>query len=116
MNHVTRFAMLGVLLGALNAGTAAIAVADELRQSMVRYTDLDLSHGAGAAVLYSRITTAAASVCGAGDARQLAALSAVKRCQQQAISRAVADVDAPMLTSYYLSKSGKTMTLARSQP
>jgi UrcA family protein len=115
MNHVTRFALLGVLVGALNAAMATIAAADEVRQSVVRYSDLDLGHGAGAAVLYSRITAAAASVCGVGDSRQLADIAVVKRCRKQAISQAIADVDAPTLTSYYLAKSGKTTILARSQ-
>ena len=115
MNHATRFAMLGVLLGGLNAGAVAIAAADEVPRSVVRYADLDLSHGAGAALLYARIRTAAASVCGVGDARQLGYIALVQRCQQQAISQAVADVDAPALTSYYLAKKGKTMIVARSQ-
>jgi UrcA family protein len=105
-----------ILFGCLSAGADAYAAQPDPTVAMrtVKYGDLDLTRTVGAATLYSRIQNAARAVCepalstGARDALQL-----TRRCVDQSITRAVADVNAPALTSYHLTKAKQTITLAR---
>jgi UrcA family protein len=109
-------ALLAILLGSLSACADAYAASPdyEVATRRVKYGDLDLARSAGAATLYSRIRDAARDVCepsissGARDSILLA-----RSCMEQSIARAVADVNAPTLTSYYLTKTKQAITLAR---
>src|SRR5450631_566590 len=109
-------AMLAILLGPLSACADAYAAQPgyAIATRTVKYGDLDLTRSPGAATLYSRIQTAARAVCepatssGARDAPLLA-----RRCMDQSVTRAVADVNAPALTSYHLTKTKQMITLAR---
>jgi UrcA family protein len=109
----TRYTLLAALAALSNAGAATTALADELPRRVVYFADLDLSHSAGAAVLYSRIKTAADGVCDQHDGRSLQFVSFTRRCVDQAIAHAVAEVNVPALTTYYLAKTGKAMTVAQ---
>jgi len=116
-------ALLATLLGPLSACADVYAAAPghvaappgyEFAQRTVKYGDLDLSNTAGAASLYSRIQAAARSVCepaiytGARDSLLIS-----RSCMDQSIARAVADVNAPTLTSYHLMKTKHAVMLAR---
>jgi UrcA family protein len=108
-------ALLAILLGPLSAcaDVAAAPPVYEVATRTVKYGDLDLSHTAGAANLYSRIQTAARAVCEpplAAGVRGEMLLS--RRCMEQSIARAVADVNAPTLTSYHLMKTKHAVMLA----
>jgi UrcA family protein len=105
------FTLLTILLGSLNACADATATerGADVPSRRVRFADLDLTRGAGAAVLYSRIHSAAREVC------EPAIVSfpqkwmvGTRRCVDEAIARAVADVNTPALTSYYLAKTKPT--------
>jgi len=110
------YALLAILLGSLSACADAYAAPPgyEVATRRVKYGDLDLTRSAGAATLYVRIRNAANAVCepamssGARDSMLL-----TRRCKEQSIARAVADVNAPTLTSYYLTKTKQAITLAR---
>jgi UrcA family protein len=102
-----------VLMGSLNGVAAAGESDNELPKRVVHFADLDLTHNAGVAVLYARIRFAAREVCGPIDERRWQALVARNRCVTQAIARAVTDVNLPTLTSYHLTKTGQTITLAQ---
>jgi len=107
--------LLLATLGWLSACTdvAAAEQASEVTTRRVRYADLDLTRDAGAATLYSRIHVAARQVCEpAYGIRTLKVFEPTHRCIEAAITRAVADVNAPALTSYYLAKTGQTIHLA----
>ncbi len=109
-------AMLAILLGPLSACADAYAAQPgyEFAKRTVKYGDLDLTRSAGAATLYSRIQAAARAVCepvSSSGRRDSFALT--RRCVDQSITRAVADVNAPALTGYHLTKSKQTITLAR---
>jgi UrcA family protein len=108
-------ALLAILLGTLSACADAYAAPGyEVATRTVKYGDLDLSRTAGAANLYSRIQTAARAVCGSpisSGVREALLLS--RHCIDQSIARAVADVNAPTLTSYYLMKTKHAVMLAR---
>ena len=109
-------ALLAVLLGSVSACADAYAALPryDVATRTVKFGDLDLTRSAGVAALYSRIQNAARAVCepavslGARNSLLLA-----RRCMEQSITRAVADVNAPALTSYYLTKTKQAITLAR---
>ena len=103
-------ALLGVLLSPLSTLAATVATLEEAPASrVVKYGDLDLSRDAGVAALYSRIRSAAREVCEPMDAVIMKMLRVRYDCRQEAVARAVDDVNSPALTSYYLTK---TKTLA----
>jgi len=83
------------------------AQADEVAHKVVRFKDLNLSSTEGAAVLYERIKRAAQEVCGTWDNYDPSRLHLMQTCINDAVSRAVAQVDRPMLTSLYNAKTGK---------
>jgi UrcA family protein len=111
LETVIPFTLLMILLGSLNAcadATAAVRGAD-VPSRRVRFADLDLTRSAGAAILYSRIHSAAREVCEPAIVRfPQKWMVGTRRCVDEAIARAVADVNAPALTSYYLAKMKPT--------
>ena len=97
---------------------ANAAHADEaVPHKVVRFKDLNLNSTEGAAVLYGRIKSAANEVCGNQDRFNLSRAHTIQICINEAVSRAVAQVNSPMLTSLYQVKTGKadkqTATLAQ---
>jgi UrcA family protein len=97
-----------------NAARADESVATQV----VSYKDLNLNSAEGVAVLYGRINRAANEVCGQWENFDLSQLHAVQTCINGAVSRAVAQVNSPMLTSLYNEKTGKAdkkITLAQSR-
>lgn len=89
----------------LNAGAAAAD--DEMVARVVRYDDLDVTHDAGAAVLYERIRTAARSVCKrAFHDPALESLVPTSICIKGAMRRAIASVNSSALTIHSLAKGG----------
>jgi UrcA family protein len=73
---------------------------------VVSFHDLNLNSPEGAAVLYRRINAAAYEVCGNPDRYDLSELK-LHRCVKDAVSRAIAQINSPMLTSLYQAKTGK---------
>ncbi len=96
-----------------NAARADEAVATE----RVYFKDLNINSPEGAAVLYGRIKKAANVVCGESRNADLSQIRLVQACINDAVSRAVAQVNSPMLTSIYNEKTGKAgkITLAQSR-
>ena len=86
-------------------GAQAGESAGTVRQKTVSFRDLNVSNPEGAAVLYKRIKSAASEVCGTWDS--LSQRPAVMTCIDEAVSRAVAQVNRPMLTSLHQAKTGK---------
>lgn len=85
-------------LGAVGSAHAATAGSPAIT---VRYTDLNLSTEQGSLALYRRIVAAAHQVCvveGISDPR---AVVAARSCREQAIARAVRDVNSPMLAAVH---------------
>ena len=96
------------LFGALALSVATICPACEgtgALQVKVTYADLDVSKPAGAAALYSRISSAAGDVCRDRDHGSLSSKLNFNRCVHQAIADAVTDVSQPALYSVYNSKN-----------
>jgi UrcA family protein len=90
---------------------------ESLPHKVVSIKGLNLSSTEGAAVVYGRIKNAANEVCGMYDRFNLSQSHAIQICVNEAVSRAVAQVNSPVLTSLHNAKTGKadkqTTTLAQ---
>ena len=82
-------------------GSAHAADAAGVPALTVRYSDLNLSTEQGSLALYGRIVAAAHQVCTIVDIRDLRATAAVGACRDQAVARAVRDVNSPMLAAVH---------------
>jgi UrcA family protein len=84
-------------VSALSLGLAAEqALADEPRNAQsvkVSYADLDLSKQAGAEALYRRIQSAARSVCGRVDSREIERFTLFRQCYDETIDVALKEVN-----------------------
>jgi UrcA family protein len=83
-------------------GTAEATAVRNVRHQVVSYADLNLANAADAAILMGRIQTAAREVCGLRHARLIPMEIRVRldSCAAEATARAVADVNAPLLTQH----------------
>jgi UrcA family protein len=113
MKSAIPWTLLALFLSSLSAVAATADRGDEPRTQRVNFADLDLTRGPGVVALYARIRSAAQQVCGTVDARQLEAITNSHRCTKQAIARAVREVNAPTLTSYYIAKTDATINIAQ---
>jgi UrcA family protein len=86
-----------VLLGSSATALAAPNADAEIATKVVRFKDLDLSTGDGAATLYERITAAARIVC------RDAVYTEVRECRARAVDEAVRTVGSPLLSSVHRS-------------
>jgi UrcA family protein len=88
------------------AGTAASAAdRDGVRTLRVNAADLNLASDVGSATLYQRITWAAHQVCSESNTRDLAAQIRVRKCEHEAVARAVNDLGSPRLAMLYASRT-----------
>ena len=105
-----RHAKLTMLLVALTAGATQVALADTAYDvppsRQVNYSDLDTSQASGVKTLYQRLVRAAGSVCERYEDVELSRMQRYKTCVRHSLSVAIADVNNPLLTSYYESKVG----------
>ena len=122
MKTVIQCLLVTAYLGSLGACTDAYAAdtapdqGQEIARRVVKFADLDLTHTAGAAALYSRIQSAARQVCTPTFASwEWATINTTRPCITKAITHAVADVNAPMLTSFHIAKTQQSIRLAEKQ-
>jgi UrcA family protein len=84
---------------------------------VVSFKDLNLNTAERVGALYKRIRSAAHEVCADPYRYDLSEFK-LRPCIDDAMSRAIAQVNTPMLTSLYQAKTGKvekTITLARAR-
>ncbi len=85
-----------------------------MKTETVRYGDIRLISAVGAAVLYGRLQSAAERACGGPlETVPLAQRQRFKVCVDDAVAKAVSDVNNPMLTWYQDSKRGKATAKTR---
>lgn len=108
MKSLAACALMGVILSPLSAVAFTVGTIGEIPARVVSFSDLDLSRDVGVATLYSRIKSAAREVCDPLDVWTLRLLRQKFDCREDAIGRAVADVNSPALTAYFLTKSKTT--------
>ena len=97
-----------VVLAAMLGGTlasAAYSMPPELqfRHKEIHFADLNLNHSAGARRLYQRIRVAAKQLCGEPNPLVPARFDHTRRCMDEATTRAVEEVNSPLLTRYHTS-------------
>jgi UrcA family protein len=104
-----KFALLMLTGGfacAAAAGTASAATPDnDVPSIVIRYSNQTLATDQGVQQLYSRIVRAAKQVCPDATIRDLAARASVQQCRQQAVARAVHQIDSPQLAALYATNS-----------
>jgi UrcA family protein len=102
--------LLGGLAGLMAVGAAGAAVPDsDLPSVVVKYSQETLASKVGVNDLYRRITFAARQVCpDAASIRDLAAQRQVEACRNQAVARAIQQIDNPSLAALHAihSKNG----------
>jgi len=98
-------------MGIIGAATPVHAEdANPNQTRTVSFAELNMSGQAGAETLYRRIVAAAEGVCNRPDNSNIGATIRFHRCVAGAVSRAVADVNAPTLNRYYASIQGHAPT------
>jgi UrcA family protein len=93
---------------ALPAAAADLPEWQSPPHKVVELKDLNLNTTQGVNELYRRIDRAAFAVCGDPQPRDLFRFPALRNCIDQALSRAIAEVNRPMLTNLHLAKTGKS--------
>src|SRR5579864_3742174 len=106
MNRITTTILASAL--AIGAQTAHGADPTDAarRHVVVRFSDLNPTSVEGAATLYRRLQSAAASVCTQGGIRDLTGAFRLRTCASAALAAAVTDINQPSLTAYYRAKHG----------
>ncbi|MBV8740346.1 MAG: UrcA family protein [Sinobacteraceae bacterium] len=88
------------------AGTAAFAAdRDGVRSYRVSAADLNVATDDGAAALYQRISWAAHQVCSEGNTMDLATQMRVRKCEHEAIARAVDGLGSPRLAMLHANRT-----------
>jgi UrcA family protein len=95
-----------LMLAMISIVATHAAEAGDIRQTIVSYADLNLRTTDGAEHLYRRIHSAAEAVCRDLESKNLSGRQMWKDCVGEAISNAVVDVDASLLTAYYEARQG----------
>jgi UrcA family protein len=88
----------------------AVAYADtQLGQTSVHYSDLNLQRLHDVARLYDRIAVAADTLCGPRSLTGAYSKSGIyASCYRDAIAQAIARVNSPALTAYYIERTQPT--------
>jgi len=106
MKNFTKIAAATLIAVATLASAAAYAD-NALPSQAVKFGDLNLNSAQGAATLYKRILAAARNVCPGDESdRQLGPISVRQSCTDEAVARAVRQINNTTLTSYYSEKTG----------
>jgi len=116
MSHFTSFKAAGpgaklalaalAAAGVLGFGTAGAAAADSDGPSVVvKYSEQSLSTDRGVKQLYAQIVRAARQVCPSTSTWDLTLQQRIQECRNQAIARAVHQVDNSQLAALYANHS-----------
>jgi UrcA family protein len=106
-----------LLLSMLAASVSSLAMADgqvTVKSEVVRYDDLRLISAVGAAVLYGRLRGAADRACGRPLDNSLTMQARHRACVDDAVAKAVAEVNQPILTQYFETKRNAAAAPGRS--
>ena len=113
MKSAIRHTLVAVLLGSMSAVTSAGNATNDVPQRTVHFADLNLTSPSGVVMLYQRIRSAARAVCEPLVVSNLQWQAKGQRCTHEAIQRAVYEVNAPLLTGYYLAKNRPAISVAQ---
>jgi UrcA family protein len=99
--------MLGSFAGVMAAGVASAAnpATDDVPKVVVKYSAQSLATDEGVHALYRRITKAAEQVCPEASIRALSAMAQVQQCRNEAIARAIRQIDNSRLAALHAAHS-----------
>ena len=98
--------MVGSLVGVLGLGAASAAATDsDVPAVVVKYSAESLATDAGVHQLYRRIMYAAKQVCPEPSINDLIFRQKVAECRDQAVARAIRQIDNSRLAALYASHS-----------
>jgi UrcA family protein len=107
VKSIVAISMAAALTGySVSAGAVASAV--KVRSVTIGYAELDLAKPQGVESLYIRIGVAARRVCPADSSSRLLDRMNRRNCYQDAIGRAVKQVNLPTLTAIHRAKASST--------
>jgi UrcA family protein len=112
INAIIAKSIVAISLAAALTGysVSACAIAyTEVRSVTVRYDELDLAKPQGVEALYTRIGGAARLVCRADSSSRLSDRMNRRNCYQDAIGRAVKQVNLPTLEAIHRAKTSSTV-------
>jgi len=95
----------GILGAAFIGAASAAAVDDDAMHITIRYNPQSLDTESGARALYSRLIQAAAEVCPPSSDSPHWMTRQVRECREQALARAVFQVNNPKLAAIYAANS-----------
>jgi UrcA family protein len=96
----TALIVMTALAAALTANLASATTADnEVRQTVVHYSDLDLARPEDARRLYGRIRSAARGVCENFRSPDLQRNQIYRQCRDKAVADAVAKLQSPQVAA-----------------
>ena len=98
--------MLGGLVGVIGFGAASAATSEsEATAIVVKYSELSLATDAGVNELYRRILYAAKMACPITSIRDLRSVRLADQCREQAVARAIRQIDNSRLAALYASNA-----------
>jgi UrcA family protein len=98
--------VLGSFAGVMAAGAASAASPDsDVPSVVVKYSEQSLATDEGVNALYRRITNAAKQVCPEASIRSFSLQRQVEQCRDQAIARAIRQIDNSRLAALHASHS-----------
>jgi len=107
MSHFVKLAVLtlGTLTADLSFGAANAATPESPPSVVVKYGDQDLSTASGVNEVYRRIVRASKQVCPEASFHDLSLQGKVAECRDQAVARAIRQIDNSQLAALYASHS-----------
>jgi UrcA family protein len=107
MSHFVKLALLtaGSLAAALSFGAVNAATPQDPPSVVVKYSDQDLSTTSGVNEVYRRIVRAAKQVCPDVSIQDLSLQRKVAECRDQAVARAIRQIDNAQLAALYAAHS-----------
>jgi UrcA family protein len=97
--------LVGSLAGVIAAGAANANPDGDAPSLVVQYSRQSLATDAGASDLYRRITAAARQVCPSASMGDLHALQRERQCRNEAVARAIRQIDNSRLAALHASHS-----------
>ena len=95
--------LLGSLAGVMAAGAATPG--NDVPAVVVKYSDQSLATQDGVNQLYRRLMSAARQVCPEAPIRDLGAVRQSQQCRDEAVARAIRQIDNPQLAALHASRS-----------
>jgi UrcA family protein len=108
MSRVLNSVIIALALISTSSVPLSAQVAAETTSVRVVYGDLNLSTKSGAQTLFKRMRVATSKVCGSRPApKQIAAQQRHRICTLDAMLRAVAEINSPLVTAMFTGMAGE---------